>query len=371
MMKKIFLFLFIVFNINLSYSQWNVINVGNTQDLYSVDYYTLNDAWIGTLNQFVKTTDGGVSWNTIPLVDNSSVSITPSAIYDIALNSPTNAISTGMFALGNIEYILNTTNGGSNWNYASTNTTTTLPRYLNAIDISGSRAVAVGSHGRIAISSNSGASWTFSTSGITDVIRDVKFVSYDTVIAVADYRILKSFDGGSTWTFNSYGGGLFKNIYCDHNTIYISKPPTNDLWKSTDYGATYTTIHLPFSYQGVFYALNKDTLVVAGDNGLFVSNSAGQYWEQYILPSYNTIRMFDFFDVNKGIAVGNTGFALKTDNLSLAPKIPVSVFSITGGGNSFCQGDSISFTNATVPGYTYQWKINGANFSTQYNPGWY
>lgn len=368
MKKVIFFVLVLLLNKGEIYSQWNIINVGTTQDLYSADYYSVNDIWIGSFNQIVKSSTGGTSWNSGSLVDNSSNIIQPVGIYDLALVSSTNAIGTGLFSLGNVEQIINTSNSGTSWSYVSTNTTVGLPRYLNSLDVSSTRAIAVGNNGRIARSTNGGNSWSIVSSGISTYINEVKFATYDTVFAVGDYRILKSVNGGATWTYTTVNGGLFRSVGCDHSTVYIGDAANNSVLKSINYGTSYSTINLPFSYQGVLYVVDKDTLVAAGDDGLYVSRSGGQYWEKYILPSYIPIRMFDFYDQNTGIGVGNTGFVIKTDNLSLAPKIPISTFSISGA-STYCVGDSVFFANSTIPGCNYQWKINGINYSSTYNIG--
>ncbi len=120
-MKQLLLLITFSLIFNTSYSQWTVENPGVTDDLYSVDYYSANNIWIGSYDQFIKTTNGGTSWTTVfPLRDASNVIIGTANIYDIALTSPTSGIATGLFYLGNTEYILNTTNSGTNWNYRST-----------------------------------------------------------------------------------------------------------------------------------------------------------------------------------------------------------------------------------------------------------
>ncbi|MCK6648727.1 MAG: hypothetical protein L6Q66_03635, partial [Bacteroidia bacterium] len=365
-MKKIQLSLFFtLFYINSNFAQWSNVNIGTSQDLYSVDYYSTNDIWIGSFQQIIKSSSGGVSWSIInPIKDNVGVDITPANMYDLALTSPTNAIGTGLFFMGNTECILNTTNGGINWDFASTNSTVGLPRYLNAVDVSGTRSVAVGNNGRIAKSTNSGVSWTFVSSGVSSLISDVKFSTFDTLFAAGDNKIFRSVDGGSTWT-NQTISGSFKSISCDRGVVYAGGPGI--IYKSVDYGVTYTPIITPFSYQGTLYAIDKDTVLAAGDDGIYVSRTGGAYWEKYVLPSYQQVNMFDFLNQNTGIAVGNLGYSVRTNNLSLAPKIAVSAFSIIGGLTTYCEGDSITFSNTSLTGCNYLWQINGSTFSSNYS----
>lgn len=369
MKKYLFFLAALVAGCSNLYSQWNVVNTGTTEDLYSVDYASASDIWIGSFNKFTKTANGGVSWTvTSPVKDNLNLDIQPVNLTDIRVISPANALAAGFFLIGNVEYILNTSNGGANWNYASTNTSTgAAPRYMNALDMSGIRAVAVGANGRILKSTNSGSTWSLAASGVTSMIYDVAFGTYDTVYAVGDNKVFRSVNGGTTWVASTISGG-FESVSCDRGVIYVGNHAAQSMLKSTNYGSSYTTINLPFAYQGILYAVNKDTVLAAGTDGVYVSFTGGQYWEKYVLPAaYQRVRMFDFLNSSTGMMVGNGGYALHTANLAATPSVPLPIFSIAGSPANICLNDSVTFNNTTAPiaGYTYDWKLNGVTFSTQ------
>lgn len=371
-MKKLLLTLSIIFILPISLlAQWNLVSLGTSQDLYSVDYYSANDIWIGSFNQFVKTTTGGASWTVVnPMKDLSSANIAPANVNDIALTSPTNAIATGLFFMGNTEVILTTTNGGTNWDYATSNSTVPLLRYINSLDLNGVRAIGVGNTGRIFRSINSGASWTLTASGTTNMINDVKFSSFDTVFASGTNVMLRSYNGGATWTSSAVTGD-FINLASKNNVVYATKSFATTMIKSTDYGVTYSTINLPFSSRGAIHTISRDTILASATDGIYISRDGGTYWEKYSLAGYQVIKMFDFMNSNNGFAVGLAGYVLRTSNLNVAPSLPISMFAIQGGGTSFCQDDSLTFINSTapLPGYSYQWKLDGTTFSTSYNAG--
>ncbi len=370
-MKKIVLMIVSFLFYSTSFAQWSTVNVGTTQDLYSIDYYTVNDIWIGSYNQILKSSNGGSSWSIInPIKDNSNVQVLPANMNDLALTSTNTAIGTGFFYMGNTECILTTTNGGANWNQATVNNSVPLLRYINSVDVFSNRAVAVGNNGRIATSSNSGSTWSFVTSGTTNLINDVKFISIDTVIAAGNGIILKSLNGGTTWIANTSFTTSLKSLSCKNNVVYIGTEYDNTILKSTNYGVSYTTIQLPFNSTGNVCAINKDTLLVTSTNGLYVSKTGGQYWEKYILPNYKPIKMIDYLTPNNLIAVGDLGYVIKTSNLALAQTAPINTFNLVGNSNK-CLGDSIILNNTTapLPGYSYTWKINNTTFSSQYNTG--
>jgi len=63
-MKKIYLLLLCVLFSLSTYSQWNTVTVGTGDDVYSVDYYSASEAWLGSVYKTIKTNDGGATWIT-------------------------------------------------------------------------------------------------------------------------------------------------------------------------------------------------------------------------------------------------------------------------------------------------------------------
>ncbi len=371
MKKSILVILAIISFLGKAYSQWSNVNIGTAQDLYSVDYYSSNDIWIGSFNQIIKTTNAGTNWSIVnPIKDPTNVQILPANMNDLALTGPNNAIGTGLFFTGNNECILTTSNAGVNWTIATNNNTVPLLRFINSVDVFANRVVAAGNNGRLAISSNSGTSWTFVNTGTTKMINDVKFISIDTVIAAGEGVILKSVNGGSSWSAITTYTTSYKSVSCKNNVVYIGSEYDNTILKSTDHGVTYTSIPLPFTSKGIICAVSKDTLLCSASDGLYVSKTGGQYWEKYSLTGYKPVKMIDFLTPNDLIAVGDAGYVIRTGNLPLAPTLPICSFSVQANVN-LCLNDSVTLINhsAALPGYTYQWKHNNVAFSNQYNSG--
>ncbi len=368
-MKKLILAALAFSCFNSVQAQWNTVNLNTTYDLHSVDYYSSNEIWVGSFNRFFKTSNNGANWtNVYPMNDIFGAQIYGS-MYDVLITGTNSAICTGLYFLGNNEVILKTTNGGTVWDYASNNNTVPLVRYLSALDKSGVNMVAVGNNGRIAKSTNSGNTWGFVTSGTTELINDVKYFSADTLIAAGENLILKSVNGGSTWTLMNIAGD-HHSVAGSHNVVYIGVENSSIMKKSVNYGSTFSTLNLPFTYSGILYSLGADTVLAAGDDDLYISVTGGQYWEQFNLPGYYELKMIDFLNANSGFAVGSSGYAIRTNNISSTPSFPIASFNIVGG-SSFCLGDSVVFANTTapIPGYSYEWRINNTVFSTQYNTG--
>ena len=367
-MKKILsTLLSVIFSCSFVYAQWNVINVGTTQNINCIKT-DVGFVWIGSSNQVIFGNVFGSFWNVItPLKNLNNIAIASPNILDIAPTGAVEALAVGTFASGNTEYILNTVNSGNNWSYASISTDASSPRYFNALDIYGGQILAVGTGGRMKRSINYGVNWTTIPTATTNLLADVNFISFDTVFAVGDNIILKSVDGGVNWT-NKTINGIFKTVDGQKNVSYIGTIGST-LLKSIDYGTTYSTINLPFTYDGVLCAVGKDTILASASNGLYVSVSGGQYWEKFVLPSYKKIKMFDKDFNFKVYGAGDSGYVIKSATILLAPKIPISNFSISTNSGAYCINDSLSFNNLTIPGYSYQWEIDGVNYSNSYTTG--
>lgn len=366
-MKKILLPLTILLTFHAhSFAQWNVMSYAGGQNFNCVNYYSSTDIWLGTSMLMLKSDNGGAKWTAVQTYDIYNNWIESSSINSIAVINPTTVAATGLLYSGNREHILLTTNGGTSWTFSIYELASSPPQYLNSIDLFSTRGIAVGSNGHIVRSEDSGNSWTMSnrTSGL---LRDVKFATFDTVIAVGENLILRSVDGGASWTWTNQTGS-FKNVSCVKNNVYVGLDG-NTMLKSLDYGATFTTLNLPFSYLGVLYAVDKNTVLAAGTDGIYVSKDGGTTWRKYALPSYKQVKMFDFLTPSSGIAVGEGGYIVKTDNLDGATlETPTPSFSIQNG-SEFCLGDSVKLSNTTSPivGNTYEWKLDGITFSTSYH----
>lgn len=369
LMKKLILSALAFFCLNNAQAQWISANLNTSFDLQSVDYFSANEIWVGSFNRFYKTSNNGVNWTQVyPMYDTFGAQLF-GTMYDVSITGTNSAVCTGLFFLGNDEVILKTNNGGTNWDYASINDTVPLLRYILSVDKSGVNMVAVGNNGRIAKSTNSGNTWTFVSSGTSEVINDVKYFSTDTLFATGENVILKSVNGGNTWSLMNITGS-HHSITGSHNVVYVGVEYSSIMKKSVNYGSTFSTINLPFESNGVVYSLGADTVLAAGDEDVYISTTGGQFWEKFNLQGYSKVWMFDFLNANSGIAVGAAGYAIRTNNFSATPSFPIASFNIPGGAD-YCLGDSIVFANtsAQLPGYTYEWRINNALFSTQYNTG--
>ncbi|MFI5204750.1 MAG: WD40/YVTN/BNR-like repeat-containing protein, partial [Flavobacteriales bacterium] len=159
-------------------------------------------------NVFMKTTDGGNTWNVLPLigVDVNTHSLWFTSATTGYLSSSENPASK----------IYKTTDGGSTW----TEILNSVPGTIYGMCFSSvNNGYFVTDGGHIYRTTNAGTSWT-SSQPSTTVLNDIFFTTTTTGYAVGlsgfgGSLILKTTDGGSTWTpdyTTSFGIGYLNEI---------------------------------------------------------------------------------------------------------------------------------------------------------------
>jgi len=143
-----------------------------------------------------------------------------------------------IIVVGDKGTILRSTNTGNNWDNVSIPDTTfnfyaISQRNANTMQ-SGDRFVAVGSGGRIYKSTDIGATWQQKSSGTTNTLRSIYFLTLDSGVAVGDNGTVRlTTNGGETWFtdpfFNSPSSRNYKFVSCVHkqtNTFYAMSDTT-------------------------------------------------------------------------------------------------------------------------------------------------
>jgi photosystem II stability/assembly factor-like uncharacterized protein len=142
----------------------------------------------GSLSAVYKTTDGGISWDSLTTPLTSSI-----ILYDVDFVDANTGWVAG--ASGNL---LATTDGGATWTTQASGTTSTI--YAISM-VNSNVGWFAGSGGMVKKTTDGGATWTSQTSGFgTSAIYNIKMVSETTgYISGSTSKIAKTTDGGTTW----------------------------------------------------------------------------------------------------------------------------------------------------------------------------
>lgn len=128
---------------------WQPLNTNTTEDLKTLFFLNSNIGWAGGANgTIIKTTDGGVSWDT---TINTPITETIRSVFFINSN-------TG-WAAGNNGKVLKSIDGGINW---TQQTSPIISQQINCIKfIDANKGWHVASGGLVCKTTNGGLNWTF------------------------------------------------------------------------------------------------------------------------------------------------------------------------------------------------------------------
>ncbi|MDI9319837.1 MAG: YCF48-related protein [Phycisphaerales bacterium] len=185
---------------------------------------------------------------------------------------------------------------------------------------------------------NGGTTWTTCIPSAAFPIRDMFVLSKDTIIAcggaeMTDGKIVKSVDGGSTWTQigSTYYDGMLGGLYFSNSTkgflglyesVFGTFNPTHSSWLSTTTGSTFSTtvssakgywnFSTDFPSTSTGYMM-RSTYV--GTDTVYIRKTidGGSNWTETAVPSYlGSIYGLDFVNNNTGYIVGGAGVIKKT-----------------------------------------------------------
>ncbi|MBK7643933.1 MAG: hypothetical protein IPJ19_12945 [Planctomycetes bacterium] len=235
---------------------WSLVTLsGIGQSLRAVHFLDANAGWlVGDGGLCEQTGDGGQTWSVLAVPSSANFS---DVYFSDALH--------GWIAAG--DRVLRTTDGGSNWASAL------LPAAARAdrLSVLGSNWLwTTGSAGKIAMSSDGGATWSVSLSAGVPLF-DIAMGDLSSGIACGvDGRTYRTVDGGANWTL-VHGGS-----------------------------STNTTLVMDVCRQGANLAWAACT-----GSKILRSSDGGSNWTEVVagLPQIN-YRALDFFDAQNGYAVG-------------------------------------------------------------------
>jgi photosystem II stability/assembly factor-like uncharacterized protein len=235
--------------------------------------------------QVLKTTNAGESWTQIHK-DTISIPVSNEGLYFFNENLG--------FVAGkldnSVDIIYKTTDGGQSWSTVQNQ----AYQNLNCIDFADEKnGAAGGNKTAILYTTDQGVSWKTATVNTTDQldIKAIKFYNGLNGLAVGTSIILKTTDGGATWSriANSITASL-TSVYYVGSTFYIAGGKY--CLKSTDEGNTWQNImDTVYAVQNSFTSLyniavdKSGYLWLAGGGGILTNSIASGISEDAIEPN--------------------------------------------------------------------------------------
>lgn len=217
--------------------------------------------------------------------------------------------------------MLKTTDSGENWSVQSMGGNSPV-----TIDFYGGTYGIASAYGYPGFSTqDGGANWAVRNKSLT--VYDCSMISsYTAILVGASGNILRTTDGGVSWTYPWTGNSVQYNSAWFYNTSY-GWVCGNDgvVCRTTDGGVNWTTHSVTASaptlheMQSIFFISQTVGWCVgvysSGYSPIFKSTDGGVNWVQqsHTLTTQQLNSVF-FSDVNNGWAVGNSGVILHTTN---------------------------------------------------------
>jgi len=297
-------------------TNWTIQSTGASVTLYDVHFKDGNTGWVcGSSTAIRVTTNGGVNWT------QTSTGLPTSTFYDVAYASGVTDADY-VYVSGNSFYAFRSSNYGTTWDTVSIAGTQTYVSTQYSFDRNANNMTIVGAFGLINTSTNAGANWTahnpLNYSGtLNDVWCDNMNGKVIAVGTVAQYPIIVSTNGGSSWIFNTSTNVTFTcyGIKMLNPTTGYVTGASSKLAKTTNGGLNWDTSTV-YSTATTMYNVdfaNTSTGWISGASGrIFKTSNAGANWELQTTGITNTLYNIDMHDANTGWFVGTTGSLRKT-----------------------------------------------------------
>lgn len=323
-MKKIITVIWLLFVLNLSYSQWvpfspeTSLNISSIHDTYFIDANTGFAAGEGSgKGIIVKTINGGVNWQLVFITIENSDWV--NSIIFVNVN-------TG-FACSQKGNIYKTVNAGSNWSISNTGLSDTWD--LNCIRfINESTGITCGdgstlNRGPIYKTTNGGASWTKVNNSLYHMDK-IFYYDINTVYASGDYVVYKSTNAGSTWV-DIYPGNSDCNdvFFLNNNTGFVCGNYV--MLKTTNAGTNWTEFLISPAdtnyHSSVYFTDNNIGYIplvkpTTYTGRIFKTTNSGVTW--LLQQNLNNYFAYDlklyFINQNTGFASGGEDIIWKTTN---------------------------------------------------------
>ncbi|MFZ4785812.1 MAG: WD40/YVTN/BNR-like repeat-containing protein, partial [Flavobacteriales bacterium] len=315
-MKKFYFPLLLLFFFwNQGFSQctdWEWLNpYPQSNDLEDVKWVSESKAFaIGDRGVLVRTLDAGATWEVMPQL----ISYNYQTLY---FSSPMIGYAAGV--INNAGIIIKTIDGGDTWFQLDIGVG--VPNTIGSLWFVNDNLGYAGSFGKILKTTNGGVTWTVKTINISYTFQSLYFFDELNGFAQGGSYIYRTVDGGLTWTQVLSASTLLNDIsFADVNVGFAGFSSSGYYYKTVNGGATWTQVASGFgsTVRTVYFANALVGYMATTAERIYQTTDGGTTWTQVYLDVSQDVNAFHSWGDNHVLAVGNFGRM---------------VISSTGGGN--------------------------------------
>jgi photosystem II stability/assembly factor-like uncharacterized protein len=323
---------------------------------------------------FLKTTDGGVTWNQMVQTAGNKTYVNFNSIY---FKDQLNGIAVGGAPTPGI-VICRTTDGGTNWIPLPTVSGFTPNIVLGFYDT----LIVSGGNGNIILSSDFGNSWTVVNKHPLSPTSSINIVNNNIYACGGDGTFFKSTDSGASFDMSYMVSGnkclWSKGIYFLNDSLGFAASQKGQALKTTNAGLTWNQVIRDsvsnfINNAGVYFIDENIGFVVGNYNSnvdiIYKTTNGGATWSNLVNKAYQTLNCVSFADANHGAAGGNhstilyttdQGVSWNVSTVNTTDQLAINGINFYDGLNGIAVGTGIilkttnggaTWNRIAVPGY--------------------
>jgi PKD repeat protein len=278
------------------------------------------------------------------------------------------------------------TNGGNNWSTITNGLTGSADWVTPWVQDPLNPNTLYAGYDQLFRSTNLGTSWSPTSTTMTGLLKDIAIAPSDNqyIYVTTGVGLSKSTDAGANWsniTPSILAGGTVTRIAVssyDKNKIWISVSgysANKKILKSEDGGITWTNIsiglpNIPFNCIVAVPNSMIDAVYAGSDAGVYYFDNAQSSWQPYFAGLPNTpVFDLEIYQATMMLRAATYGRGVWEVSIDQSLLTPLSAF--TSDYTSVCQGQTVQFTDQSTNNPTsWNWTFAGGNpaSSTQQNP---
>ena len=303
-------------------AQWHMVRFDSINNFNKAFTITDNSVIVSGNSPFnanafiVRTNNGGVTWDSIPLSTTSS----SFNVVDIFFNSVNEGFVGGL--KNNRQVLLKTADNGSTWNEITPDTFSI--DYIRSISFIDPQQGFAANSSTLYKTIDGGLNWTTLLSGF--YVEKIKFLDMNIGFASGELNsygvVMKTLDGGQTWsnlltamTPFFFSSSMDKLDAVNQNELFSTLSYSNRMFRSIDGGITWDTLDVTNIYeiQDIDFTDSNEGHLLSKMGEIFVTNDGGINWtlEYAVSGGFYGPSVF----LNSITFAGSTGYVCASDGL--------------------------------------------------------